>query len=478
MPTLLAEFGLDPATTSTTTAVVHPTVALPVGTLVVVGLCALSAPASTRTLVDSGGNAWTKTDAFSTNDTSTSMTMWSSVLVTALTTASTLTITSSTAMSRHAVAVAAFSDGVFVPITHGTMNETTTNTPTAGSVTTTAPVTMFGMTGFVNSARVLTPGAGYTGGTKHLSTAGSGERAVQLVWRDAFTNGAYAAVGTLDTSGDNVTCLGYVAVSAPVVIGWADDTKGGTTPVSLVRATAGAIPGDLVLILTVTSVNSAVFQITNSTFVTIGGPVVAGSRAMQVLARVVDGTDPAAYAGDVGAVSATHHALLLTIRGTGFTSNADLTKLVKGTFALRATTGTSFTNVAPGLTTTDANSLVLIASGEATTVDDTVAPFISTTGLGASTVVWPDDPNIESCFWGKFVKAAIGTTPSVTITYQNTQASNGAAMQIAVPPKSLVASWKTKTAKVWDGTTWNAKPVKVWNGTAWSTAKPTKVWTP
>jgi hypothetical protein len=112
---------------------------------------------------------------------------------------------------RHTTAFAAFSDTTSGTPTNGTINETVSTPVIGGTVTPSATSLVVGCTGFVNSGRVFTPGAGWTPGVKHLSTVGSGDRAVQLVWRDGVASTPYAQIGTLASSGTNDTVLMWVA---------------------------------------------------------------------------------------------------------------------------------------------------------------------------------------------------------------------------------------------------------------------------
>ena len=60
MATLIAQFGIDPASASATTATLTPTATLPVGSLVVVGASFNITAGQTMTVSDSGGNTWTR----------------------------------------------------------------------------------------------------------------------------------------------------------------------------------------------------------------------------------------------------------------------------------------------------------------------------------------------------------------------------------------------------------------------------------
>ena len=217
VPTLLTEWGNDSAATTGTTEVLTVPSNLPIGTLVVVSMTCIAALNPTFTIADSVSpdNTWVKSNAQVAAAT-TNTVMFSSILTTALPASSTVTITSTQTMTRRASAAAAFSDGFTAPTTHGAFNETSTTTVTGGTHTPAATALVFAALGYVSPARIFTPGAGYTAYTKHASTAGSGNRGVQIIARAGVAATPYATIGTLDFSGVCLTGLGSIAVGAPV----------------------------------------------------------------------------------------------------------------------------------------------------------------------------------------------------------------------------------------------------------------------
>ncbi len=113
------------------------------------------------------------------------------------------------------------------------------------------------------------------------------------------------------------------------------------------------------------------------------------------------------------------------IRGGGAISD-----WVIGAFDLRATTGTSTTNVAASVTTTANNSLALLLSGERTLAAETDAQVTCTT----FTKIYFDNIIDSSLLIGTLDMATAGVTGSSTITYPNAQTNNGIAGIIGVPP--------------------------------------------
>lgn len=105
---------------------------------------------------------------------------------------------------------------------------------------------------------------------------------------------------------------------------------------------------------------------------------------------------------------------------------------VIGTQALRSVTGTSFTNVAPSITTTTTNNLILTVSGERTTAAEADISSIT----NATKWFFKGQNTASTCTIavGYSTMASPGATLAVTVTYPNTQGSNGWAGQIGLPP--------------------------------------------
>ena len=468
----LTEFGLDPASTSATTATLNPNATLPVGTLVVVGLCCTTASAPTIDLTDTGSNTWTKSAARLANGSQDTV-MWSSVLTTALTTASVLTITSSIAMTRHCVAVKAFTNVVTGPTTHGTYVETSTSALSAGSVTPSFPSIVFGIVGFNNSARTLSPGAGWNAGQQHLSTTGTNDRGVQLAWLDSAASTSYTTVGTLSTGAPALTGLGYVTLVPSAAV--ASDTFTRAIAVGLGGAEVGGAYGAVG--------NPANISVANNK-ANYNCP--AGNTFGNYL--------PATSALDVNLAA-------------DFTINTDITGTTGLFFAIEARrSGTSGGNVyrylarfnirPPG---TGQSRLQTYAT--AAGVDTGIGPSQPLTGFDHSTAgslgtvihlrmvltgsnptrfqfKWWQDGNVEPSLWLLDFTDSTGPQVAGNVGFYGQNGSNNGATIISVDNvKAIVASpWKTAVAKIWDGTSWVVRPTKVWNGSAW-VPKPLKVFT-
>lgn len=105
-----------------------------------------------------------------------------------------------------------------------------------------------------------------------------------------------------------------------------------------------------------------------------------------------------------------------------------------GTNGLRATTGTSTTNVAPSVTSTTNHSLGIVISTERTSLTETSVTSISATE-------WFFDQQANSSSLLQTIEVGyiadvspVGALGAVTVTYPNSAASNGMARWIVIPP--------------------------------------------
>lgn len=104
----------------------------------------------------------------------------------------------------------------------------------------------------------------------------------------------------------------------------------------------------------------------------------------------------------------------------------------KAAWSPRSVTGTSTTNVAPGLETSHDDTLMITISTERTTATES-----NITSMAGATA-WYFQPHvsgfIETHSVGFSEHPTAGPTAGVTVTYPNTQASNGNIIQFALPP--------------------------------------------
>lgn len=103
-----------------------------------------------------------------------------------------------------------------------------------------------------------------------------------------------------------------------------------------------------------------------------------------------------------------------------------------GSFTIRVDTGTSTTNVASSITTTKANTLALLLSGERTTASETESQVTCTTFMK----VYFDNVIDSSLLIGTLDMTTPGATGPSTVTYPNPQTNNGIAGIIGIPPVS------------------------------------------
>ena len=163
------------------------------------------------------------------------------------------------------------------------------------------------------------------------------------------------------------------------------------------------------------------------------------------------------YLFHFGASTTSGKVALIWFRGV-----ADTGWIVPADGRLRATTGSTFNNIADPITTTLANTFVVTVSTERTTA--TEANYTSMTG----TTPWfyraqVGSTQIETIAVGTRNYATAATTDPVTVVYPNTQASNGWAVQLGLP--AYVAPINTPLT-MWNGTTEVPLTAKAWNGTS------------
>lgn len=128
----------------------------------------------------------------------------------------------------------------------------------------------------------------------------------------------------------------------------------------------------------------------------------------------------------------------------------------------RSTTGSGFNNIADPITTVAANTLVLTISTERTSATET-----GITSMTGSTPWYfkaqTGSTQIETVALGTREWATPGATAPVTIVYPNTQASNGWAVQLGIPPIPPVLNGPFSQ---WVNGVEIPLTVKSWNGTA------------
>ncbi len=113
-----------------------------------------------------------------------------------------------------------------------------------------------------------------------------------------------------------------------------------------------------------------------------------------------------------------------------FVRNADdIAQWITGTIAKRAVTAETTTTTAQGVTTTVAHTLGLLLAGERTTAAETDGQVT----VSNFTKEWFENIVDHSLFVASKDMASAGSTGAATVTYPNTQAQNGIALQIGIP---------------------------------------------
>lgn len=144
-----------------------------------------------------------------------------------------------------------------------------------------------------------------------------------------------------------------------------------------------------------------------------------------------------------------------------FRGVADIGWILPSEGRSRSTTGSTFNNIADPITTTMADTFVLTVSTERTTA--TEVSYTSMTGSAPWFYVPQTGTQIETIATGTRAYPSPGTTDPVTIVYPNTQANNGWAIQLGLPPKMEAVSGPLR---LWTGSAETALSASIWDGTS------------
>jgi PKD repeat protein len=229
--------------------------------------------------------------------------------------------------------------------------------------------------------------------------------------------------GATDSVSHNV--IATAAAAVPVRVGYVTADNGNNAGIPLTLTPDGSIADGMWMIAVISNVVSGTPTHTPpSGWTQIGSYVPVGTTYSSVWKRK-------RTAGDTDYVFSVTNLNNITGALMWFTGVAD-TGWIEGTQALRAATGTSFTNVAPGVTTVSTNNLIITISGERTTAAEADISSMN----NADPWFFKGQNSNATCTLsvGYSTMASPGTTADVTITYPNTQATNGWAGQIALPP--------------------------------------------
>lgn len=206
-----------------------------------------------------------------------------------------------------------------------------------------------------------------------------------------------------------------------------------------VSVPAGTQDGD-VLIATVVSFTSSgesyawsVSPVTPASWTAIGSRTVAGTLVYQVWAAPYGAGLNRNFIGNLS----TGRRVLptsLTVRDAGSIGN-----WILGSVSTRATNGTATTTVATSITSTVDNTLILGIFGERTSAAETDVSGVS----GATKYAYLYDSSYASIETVTYTQETLATPQAsgdTTVTYINSQTSNGAGQLIGIVPTSLVSA--------------------------------------
>ena len=125
----------------------------------------------------------------------------------------------------------------------------------------------------------------------------------------------------------------------------------------------------------------------------------------------------------------------------------DPASLIVGSDGTRAASGGAFVTTAPSITTTVAGSRVFIIATERTNAFETVEATVNN-GFTKIIHAFANGTSVESIFIGYKDMPTAGAVGATTVTFQNSQASNGYAVLIAVAPASTAQDFAGVTAVV------------------------------
>ena len=207
MASFVQEFSGWSDTSSASTSITIPAGGVPAGHGLVISLAAITNALPTIsgvTTVDSKGNTYATLHTTTGGTVTTVGAMLYSNISTALVSGDTITLTPDRTTIRLAANVYEFDTGLVPDVTsHFDNGGNSSASMTSGvtAVTAHADELVVGSFVMVNPGRTFTPGAGWSGGTKIMTTNGSGDRAVATEYKFVSSLGTQEAIGTLNSSG-------------------------------------------------------------------------------------------------------------------------------------------------------------------------------------------------------------------------------------------------------------------------------------
>jgi prepilin-type N-terminal cleavage/methylation domain-containing protein len=227
-------------------------------------------------------------------------------------------------------------------------------------------------------------------------------------------------------------CSGHslTGTVAPTIGGYYDFTSYPVvTGQSLTNIPLPTIPDGAWMMIAL-AYNNSVDAVPPAGWTTLYTRITAGTMQTMVFGKIKTSSEPSTFSigGAIG-VGFVNGAIFW---GTG--ASSDLNSWIKGASANRnGTTGQQAITTTPTITTTAPQTLVISISTERTTATET-----DITSLTGATkwffVSQPDSSKIQTITLSTAILATAGTSTPVTVTYPNTQLTNGTAFQIGLPP--------------------------------------------
>lgn len=212
------------------------------------------------------------------------------------------------------------------------------------------------------------------------------------------------------------------AAPPPTIVGTTVNATSGTAA-RVVTPHASTAVGDIMIVSGISLSGSTLTAPADWTV--LKAHTAAGTMGMGVWAHV-RAAGETTYSFPIGATGNSTH-VCTTIHG------GNAAGLVNGAFGTRAASGGAFTTTAPSITTVAANTLALLLAGERTTATET---GITSVDNGFAQVLFSPHSagGVETMLVASKVAASAGAVGATSVVYPNTQASNGLAMLLGIPP--------------------------------------------
>lgn len=230
-------------------------------------------------------------------------------------------------------------------------------------------------------------------------------------------------------------CPGHLAIlfssdPTPTRLGYLDFSSVTGSSDTLVASIASVPTGAwMIVVLGYTNTSDATPPAGWTTLVTRHTTGTLQTSIYAKIKQAGDSNDQAFNGAGTGGASTTNGLLLWGQNA------AQVSSWTLGSFGDRSVNATSTTVIAPAVTVATANSLVLAIAMERTLAEET--SYSSVSGQTAWTYVAQPTGNtskIHTMTVGYMTMPTSGSSTPFTVTYQNSHASNGAGIQLAIPP--------------------------------------------